>query len=163
MRTAAVLEQVIPLRPRLQRLPVLVDDDDAVAEFGSGRRGLLVEGAPGAGEIVRELGRQLQLAAVGDEDAVRRLGEDPARRSPDVSGLGESKRLRPPLHDIVGSGAIVTAFFLEQRGRRHVAEADDGNGREEKRAHGWPPFHGYFFFGALNDRSIASSTSVETG
>src|SRR5438309_3980195 len=126
MRAAAVLEEVIPLRPRLHRLPVLVDDDDAVAEFGSGRRRLLVEGAPGAGEIVRELRRQLQLAAVRDEDPVRRLRENAARRSPDVSGLGEPERLWPSLHDVVRSGAIVADFFMEQRGRGCIDDSYDG-------------------------------------
>src|SRR3954463_5912156 len=112
MRTTSVLEEVVPLRPRLDRLPVAVDDDDAVAEFGSGRSRLLAERTPEAGEAVGQRGRQLQLAAIGDEDPVRALGEDAAGRTPDVSGLGQRERLRPARHDVVRAGTVVAAFFL---------------------------------------------------
>src|ERR1044071_367499 len=46
-----------------------------------GRGGLLVERSREAGEAGRHRRRQLELAAVGDEDAVRRLGKDAAGRS----------------------------------------------------------------------------------
>ena len=99
VRAAAVGEQVIPLRPRLDRLPVRIDDDDAVAELRRGRRRLLVERAPEAGEAERQRGGQLQLAAVRDEDPVGRLGEDAAGRAPDVAGLRIAERERPVRDD----------------------------------------------------------------
>src|SRR5439155_21104629 len=110
VRTAPVLEEVIPLRPRFNGLPAAVDDDDAIAEFGSRGRRLLAKRSPEAGESVRQLRRQLQLSAVCDEDSIRRLGKDAAGRSPDVPGLRERQRLRPSLRDVVGPGAIVAAL-----------------------------------------------------
>src|SRR5215475_4517976 len=118
MGAAAICEQMIPLGPGLRGLARTIDDDEAIAELGCRRGGLLVEGTPESGEIGRKRGRQFQLAAIGYEDSVRRLREDAAGRSPDITRLGKHERLRPPLCDIVGPGAIVTPFFLERCRRR---------------------------------------------
>ena len=117
VRSAAAFEQLVPLRPRLDQLAVAVDDDDAVAHLGLGLGRTLVHRSPDAVEAARQCLGKLQLAARGDEDAVRRLGEDARLRSPDVA-LARPRR-RPVLDDGVGSGFVFTALFLEPaRGTR---------------------------------------------
>ena len=59
MWTAAVREQVVPLRPGLDGLAVAIDDDDAIAEFGRGRGRLFVERSPESREARRQRHGQL--------------------------------------------------------------------------------------------------------
>src|SRR5438094_8090010 len=95
VRSSSILEELVPLRPRLDYLAGCVNHDDAVAKLWSCCRRLLAERTPEAVKIVRQLFRQLQLAAVRDEDSVRRLREDAAGRAPDVSLFGHRPRTRP--------------------------------------------------------------------
>ena len=88
VRPAAILEELVPLCPRLGHLAGRVDDDDAVAKLGRWRGRLLAGRAPEACKIVGQFFRKLQLAPVRDEDSVRRLREDAAGRTPDVSRFG---------------------------------------------------------------------------
>ena len=71
VRPASPLEKLVPLVPRLDQFPVAVDHDDAVDHVGDRlRRGHLVEETPVAGKVVRDLVGELQLAAIGEIDAV---------------------------------------------------------------------------------------------
>lgn len=77
------------MSPGLDYLSVRVNDNDTVSQLRltAGRR--LAKGAPCAIEVVGQLLGELQLAPVGQEDPVRRFGEDPALGALDVSGAGE--------------------------------------------------------------------------
>src|SRR5262249_13559577 len=81
MRSAPILEEFVPLRPRLEDFSSRIDDNDAVAKLGSYPRRLLADRAPETVKIVGQFFRQFQLAAVCNEDAIRRLGEDAAGRT----------------------------------------------------------------------------------
>src|SRR5207247_7454690 len=104
MRSAPILEEFVPLRPRLDDFSSRIDDNDAVAKLGSYACRLLADRAPEAIKIVGQFFRQLQLAAVCNEDAIRRLGEDAACRTPDVSGFGHGQRQGPFLGHTVRPG-----------------------------------------------------------
>src|SRR5438034_6443531 len=112
VRTSSILEELVPLRPRLDYLAGCVNHDDAVAKFWSCCRRLLAERAPEAVKIVGQLFRKFQLAAVGDEDSVRRLREDAAGRAPDVSGFSHGQRQGPFLGHTVLPGHVSTALLL---------------------------------------------------
>src|SRR5213593_611187 len=88
MRPASILEEFVPLRPRLDHLTGCIDDNNAVAKLGCCRRCLLAERTPVPVKIIWQFFRQLQLAAVGDKNSVRGLREDAAGGTPDISGFG---------------------------------------------------------------------------
>src|SRR6266516_4359963 len=71
MRSAPILEEFVPLRPRLDDFSSRIDHNDAVAKLGSYTRRLLADRAPEAVKVVWQFFRQLQLAAVCNEDVIR--------------------------------------------------------------------------------------------
>src|SRR3982751_4544033 len=60
VRAAAALEQLVPLRPRLEELAVAVDDENAVAHLGLRLGGALAERAPDAVVAAAEFLGKLQ-------------------------------------------------------------------------------------------------------
>src|SRR5438093_12914326 len=150
MRSTAIFEQVVPLRPRFDSPARALDDDDAVAELGRRRRRLFTERSPEAGEVRRQLIGQLQLAAVGDEDSVRRFREDSSSRAPNVAGFRECQRLPPTLDDIVRPSPIVATFFLQEH------RSGEGPDRYRRQQPGDCPAHlqsPYANYGFLKKRS----------
>src|ERR1700730_6882530 len=115
VRSAAILEKMIPLRPCLDQLAVGIDNGDAVLEHGRQACGRQPKGARETIEIARQFVRQLQLAAVSDKDSVGRLSENPAGRSPNVSFVWQW--VGPALNRFVRTGAVVSAFLLAESGR----------------------------------------------
>ena len=140
VRSAAAFEQLVPLRPRFDHLAAAVDDDDAVAHLGLGLGGALVHRSPDAVEPAGQRLGQLQLTARGDEDPVRRFGEDSRLRSPDVARL--RPRDRPVLDHRVGTGLLFAALLLrlslETGGRGQQADGQDRRKGDGHRAHGRP-------------------------
>src|SRR5207244_13304525 len=94
MRSAPILEEFVPLRPRLDDFSSRIDNNDAVAKLGGYPRRLLADRAPEAVKVVWQFFRQLQLAAVCNEDAIRRLGEVAACHTSDVSRFSAHQGLR---------------------------------------------------------------------
>ena len=140
VRPAAALEQLVPLRPRFDHLAAAVDDDDAVAHLGLGLGGALIHRSPDAVEPAGQRLGQFQLTARGDENPVRRIGEDSRLRAPDVTRLGP--RNRPVLHHRVGTGLLFAALLLrlslETGGRGQQADGQDRRKGDGHRAHGRP-------------------------
>ena len=131
-------EQRVPLGPRLDQVAVAVDGEDAVAPHPLallGPQGAQADGPDEAGEAGGHRVGQPELAPLGDEDAVRRLGEHPGVGAPGEAGLGE--RLHPPVDDVVGALADDEAL-LQGRRSGHEAGADHDGQDENRRAHGDP-------------------------
>ena len=134
------LEERVPLRPRLGHVAVAVDDEDAVAPHPLaflGLHGVDADGPDEAGEAGGQRIGQPHLAALGDEDAVRRLGEDAGVRAPREAGLRE--RLQPPVDDVVGAVAFDEAL-LQGGGPGQETGAHHDREHKDRRAHGVPSF-----------------------
>src|SRR6266566_7595715 len=125
MRSTAILEEVIPLRPGFDELAIGVDNGDAILEDGRYTCGCQPERARETIEITRQFIRELYFATISDEDFIGRLGENSAGGSPNVSFVGQG--LRPALNCIVGAGAVVSAFLLGKGGGGEQTEADSYN------------------------------------
>src|SRR2546427_1378335 len=138
MRPAAILEEMIPLRPGFDELAIGVDNGDAVLEDWRYTCGRQPERARETIEITRQFIRELYFATISDEDFIGRLSENSSRRSPNVSFVGQG--LGPTLNCIVGSGAVVSAFLLGKGGGGAQTQADSCNEREEGESHGDLPF-----------------------
>ena len=119
VRAAAALEQLVPLRPRLDHVAGAIDDDQAVARLGGRFGGALPRRSPRAVEAARRRIRRLDLAAHADEDAIGRLREHRGLRAPDVAG--RRPRLRPVRDDLVRAGLVLAALLLRQGQRGKAA------------------------------------------
>ncbi len=136
------VEQLVVLRPPLHHLAGAIDDEDHVviaalpaALLGRlARRALAIVVAGGAAARGREqrvrrpgLGarRQRQLAALSDPDAIGRLGEHRADRTPGPAIVLDAvwsvgQRLRPVRHRFVRTELLLSASLL-QCGSGHAA------------------------------------------
>ena len=88
VRSTAILEEMIPLRPCFDQLAAGIHDSDTVLKHGRHTCGLLTERTPEAIETARQFIRQLQFAAVADKDFVGRFSENSTGRSPNISLIG---------------------------------------------------------------------------
>src|SRR5262245_1900990 len=75
VRTAATLEQAIPLCPRLDHFSGSIDDDYAIAHYGR-RRQRRTDRAKVSVEVVGQLFGQFDFTSVEQKHTVRTFGED---------------------------------------------------------------------------------------
>jgi len=120
------------------KLAAAVDDDDAVAHLGLGSvaRWLSEPQMP-----LNPRGQgvwQLQLAARGDEDPVRRVGDDAGLPIPRCSlGATTATASSRPRHTGRFRPHRLLCLFLEPGGRRQQTDGDDrGDGGWRARARG---------------------------
>src|SRR5439155_25024861 len=135
-------KEPIPLRPCLDELAVRVDDDDAVAHDRLAARRRIADGALRPRWLRRQRRRNLELAAIRHEDAIRRFRKHAALRSPGVTGMTQrlvARRLRPVLRDVVRSRRGLAAFRMH-----HLSDDRRRSGYAGEREHDCeetPPDH----------------------
>ena len=111
-------ETLVVLLPGIDHLSVAIDDvEDVIPARVKGRifRGEVERGGIARGrESVRRAERVVlddgEAAALEDEDLVRALGENPARRADAESGPAGVDR--PVGHEVVRAGLVAAAFLL---------------------------------------------------
>ena len=116
MRSPRTLPMLVPLGPGLHDVPVAIGDVHEVLAAYRSVRLIGIAGRPARRPVKRQefspapLWRR-HLAALDEEDPIRRLGEDRDDR-PRHPALVVGQRLGPVRHDLVLAGLVAAALLL---------------------------------------------------
>ena len=130
-------ETLVVLFPGVDHLAVAIDDvEDMVPawmKLGIARREAVVGGVARRCEAMRRAERVVfedrKAAALEDEDLVRALGKNPARRTDPEAGA--ARVLRPVGHEVVRARFVAAALLLRDERRRRERDGDQGHDQPE--------------------------------